>query len=266
MIQPVSVVIICRNEAHIIARTLESVKGFAGEVVVVDSGSADGTQEIVLEHGARLIETEWQGFGQTKNLGLDAARFNWILSIDADEVVDEELAAAIGSANYEDEGVVYQLVFRNHIGNKPLRYGEWGGDKHIRIFNRLHMRWTEVPVHEKLILPEGVKVRQLPGFILHYTMKDIAEYSAKMVDYALLNGEKYFKAGKRSSWFKLYFSPGFNFFRHYIIGLGFLDGWQGYVSARMTAFYTYLKYARLRELCEQEKGEVLAKGGKKTDN
>ncbi len=104
-----------------------------------------------------------------------------------------------------------------------------------------------------LQMPSSAMVKNLPGYILHHTMKDTIEYSNKMVKYALLNADKYFAQGKKSSWFKRYINPQFSFARHYIFQLGFLDGWEGLLSARMTAFYTFLKYARLKELWEEKK-------------
>ncbi len=133
-----------------------------------------------------------------------------------------------------------------------MRWGEWGNDKHIRIFNRKVVNWDEAVVHEALKMPSSVTVKDLPGHILHRTMKDTIDYSNKMVKYALLNADKYFAQGKKSTWAKRYISPQFSFVKHYIFQLGFLDGWEGLLSARMTAFYTFLKYARLKELWREK--------------
>jgi glycosyltransferase involved in cell wall biosynthesis len=248
-----SVVIICKNEAHIIGRTLQSVLPLSDDIVVVDSGSTDGTQQIAADCGARVIAADWQGFGKNKNIGIDAAQHDWILSVDADEIVSSALQQAIAAEKLEDPEVVYNILFRNFIGNKGLRFGEWGSDHHIRIFNKTKVRWTDVPVHERLQLPPGARVKTLRGYIEHITMKDITEYAQKMVDYAQLNAEKYFQQGVKATWLKIYIAPSFSFIKHYFFKLGFLDGWEGYVSARMTAFYTFLKYCRLRELYRRER-------------
>ena len=129
-----------------------------------------------------------------------------------------------------------------------MKYGEWGTDHHIRLFNRTTVLWDDAPVHEKLMLPLNVSVKELKGFVLHYTMKDIDDYSRKMRNYAMLNAEKYFQQGKKASWFKIRCSPTFTFLNYYIFKRGFLDGYLGYISARMTAYYTFLKYVKLKEL------------------
>jgi hypothetical protein len=108
-------------------------------------------------------------------------------------------------------------------------------------------------VHEQLIIPHGFKVQTLQGCILHHTMKDIVEYATKTTEYALLGAERYYKESKKAGWVKRNVSPGFTFAYNYFFKLGFLDGKEGYLIAKMTAFYTYLKYARLHELHSTER-------------
>lgn len=250
-----SIVLVCKNEADNIGRVLQSVAGLTDDVLVYDNGSTDGTLEILQAHGVRIHHGQWTGYGPTKRAAVNLARHDWVLSIDADEALDETLQAALRGLQFGDDKTVYELQFKNLLGEKHLRWGEWGGDKHIRLFNRRLVNWDEAPVHESLQLPADVKVVSLPGAVLHRTMKDTVEYANKMVRYALLNAEKYRAQGKRSTAFKRYVSPGFSFFKHYIFQLGFLDGWEGLLSARMTAHYTFLKYARLYELERRETAE-----------
>lgn len=244
----ISIVIVCKNEAGNIEKVLDSIRDISDDVVVYDSGSTDGTIGILKSYGVRLHQGEWMGFGKTKQFAIGLAKHDWILSIDADESPDEKLANELKQLEPGDERTVYDIRFKNYLGEKHLRWGEWGSDTHIRLFNRRLVNWNEAPVHESLVMPEGIKVLKLQGSIIHRTMKDTAEYSQKMVSYALLNAEKYYRSGKRSTWLKRSFSPLFSFVKHYIFMLGFLDGWEGLLSARMTAFYTFLKYARLHEL------------------
>jgi glycosyltransferase involved in cell wall biosynthesis len=246
--KPVSIVIICRNEASIIGRTLESCAGVTDDIVVYDSGSTDDTKEISRRAGARLVEGEWKGYGLTKKIANSHARYDWILSLDADESLSNELKAAIASLQLSKKNVVYELKFRNFIGEKALRFGEWGGDRHIRLFNREAVNWDEAPVHEQLILPRGVKVETLKGHILHYTARTLDQYEKKLNEYARLNAEKYRSQGRGSNWMRRRFSGAFSFITNYIFKLGFLDGKEGYQCARMTARYTYMKYEKLREL------------------
>jgi glycosyltransferase involved in cell wall biosynthesis len=246
--QPVSVVIICKNEAAVIGATLQSLQGVTDDIVVYDNGSTDNTTTIIRQFNVKLHEGSWEGFGQTKSKANNLAKYDWILSLDADEQLDDELKKSLLAFGPANNKTVYNLRFKNFLGNKALSYGEWGSDAHIRLFNRKEVSWDRAPVHEKLILPGDVEIKKLKGFVLHQTMRDLSEYTQKMAHYAMLSADKYHQEGKRSSWFKVRLSPGFNFLNYYILKLGFLDGHEGYICAKMTAYYTFLKYARLREL------------------
>ncbi len=185
---------------------------------------------------------------KTKSKANALAKYDWILSLDADERIDEQLKRSLLAFEPVNEKTVYNLRFKNFLGDQLLKYGEWGYDSHIRLFNRNIVQWNNEPVHETLMMPPGIKVLKLDGFVLHKTMKDLYEYAHKVVHYAMLSADKYYQQGKKPSWFKIRLSPGFNFLNYYILKLGFLDGHAGYVCAKMTAHYTFLKYARLREL------------------
>jgi glycosyltransferase involved in cell wall biosynthesis len=249
--QLLSVVIICKNEEDVIGKTLQSLEGLCDDIIVYDNGSADNTIEQVKKFDIQLHQGTWEGFGKTKNKAIALAKYDWILSLDADEAIDQELKKSLLALKLTDVKDVYEIKFKNFLGNKYLKYGEWGSDKHIRLFNRKKTQWDDAPVHEELIIPEGAVIIKLNGHVLHQTMKDINDYAVKMVRYAMLNAEKYHRQGKRSSWFLIRLAPGFTFFNYYILKFGFLDGYAGYVCARMTAYYTFLKYARLRELNKQ---------------
>lgn len=251
-----SIVIICKNEIQNIDRVLQSIEHVSDNIVVYDSGSTDGTLEIIKRYKAELHQGEWMGFGSTKKFATGLAKNNWILSLDADEAVDERLRQELQQLQFDDNKNVYDLRFKNFLGKKHLKWGEWGRDHHIRLFNRQEVNWNDAAVHERLILPNNTVIKSLKGFVLHTTMKDTVEYSNKMVEYALLNAEKYFKQGDRSTWVRRYISPRFSFIKYYLFQLGFLDGWEGLLSARMTAFYTMLKYARLHELWKEKNQDV----------
>ncbi|HKB45504.1 MAG TPA: glycosyltransferase family 2 protein [Chitinophagaceae bacterium] len=246
--QSFSVVIICKDEADVIGNTLQSLQGITDDIVLYDNGSTDATIEIAKQFNVNLHQGSWEGFGKTKMKAIALAKYDWILSLDADEAIDKELRQSLPGLQLSDKTTVYEIRFKNFLGNKQMKYGEWGGDKHIRLFNRNTVHWNDVPVHEQLIMPGGVVVKKLKGYVLHQTMKDVEDYRTKTVKYAMLSAEKYYRQGKKSSWFKLHIVPGFTFFNYYILKLGFLDGYEGYTCARMTAWYTFLKYARLKEL------------------
>ena len=247
-----SIVIVCKNESDTISTTLSSLVDLTDDIVVFDNGSTDGTQAIVQQFKVKLHEGAWEGFGKTKRKATSLAANDWILSLDADEALDEELITSLKNISLADEKTVYDLNFKNFLGDTHLKYGEWVNDHHIRLFNRRIVNYDEAPVHENLVLPPNIVIKKLKGHVLHRTMKDVNEYGRKMVQYAALNAEKYFQQGKKATWFKIRMSPGFTFINYYIFKLGFLDGHAGYICARMTAWYTFLKYARLRELWKNQ--------------
>lgn len=248
MATPFSIVIICRNESKGIAHTLSGLLGLSDDIIVYDTGSTDGTQAIVREFPVRLIEGAWQGFGPTKNAANALSKHDWILSLDADEVPDEKLRTALLNLETPAVDAVFACAFLNYIGDRPLHFGEWGWDRHIRLFNRTRVQWDAEPVHEQLQFPPDAAVIRLRGKIQHRTVHDWADHQSKMEQYAQLNAQKYHARGKAAPLWKLWLSPAFTFLHYYFFKLGFLDGRAGWQCAWLTARYTYWKYARLREL------------------
>lgn len=244
----ISVVIIAKNEAHIIGNTLQSLQGVTDDIIVVDSGSMDETVSICEKAGAKVIQTTWDGYGANKNKGIAAARYDWILSLDADEAADTRLKSELMNLKPVDEDVVYELSYRNFFCNKHIRFGVWANDRHVRLFNRRKVVWNDAAVHENLIFPVGVKVLPLPGYVLHYTVNSLKEFTDKTVAYAYSNARKYHLQGKKAGFVKRYIAPAFSFIQHYVFRLGFLDGWEGYLICKTNAWYTFIKYAFLDEM------------------
>jgi glycosyltransferase involved in cell wall biosynthesis len=216
--------------------------------VVIYNGKAGGPLNIAHKYGCGLFKRSWDGYGANKNKGINAAKYDWILSIDADEVPDEDLIKAIYRLNFDDATVVYDIKFRSFLGKKLIRFGNWGRDHHIRLFNRTRVKWGETMVHETLRLPEDVVIKKLDGHICHYSVQNIDEYNRKGVFYARLSAKKYFNTGKRANIFKLYISPIFGFIKNYIVYLGFLDGTEGWKIAITIVKNTWRKYHYLSEM------------------
>ena len=243
-----SVIIVCKNEDAVLEHTLESVQGLTADVVLYDSGSQDATLDIARKFQVQLHQGAWEGFGKTKQKVTILAAYDWVLGLDADEELDEELKKSLLKISLDRENVVYAIRRKNYFGNTLLKYGEWGSDTQIRLFNRRNVNWNDAIVHEKLVLPAGTIVKKLSGYIIHRTTKDLHEYAGKVARYAMLDAEKKYTQGKKTSWFKMRVAPGFAFFNNFFLKLGFLDGSAGFICAKMTAYYTFLKNARLREL------------------
>jgi glycosyltransferase involved in cell wall biosynthesis len=245
---PVSIVIITKNEAAIIASCIDKARLITDDIVIIDNGSTDQTVEIAFTYGCRVYRKAWDGYGANKNKGIDAAKYNWILSIDADEIPDDELVKALHQTSFGDPDVVYDIKFCSYFGPKPIRYGSWGRDHHIRLFNRNTVKWSETVVHETLLMPAGTRVQKIGGCLHHYSVKDLYEYDSKCNYYAELSAKKYFRNGKKVNGVKLYLSPLFGFVKNYIVFLGFLDGREGWDIAKTTVKSTRRKYQYLSDL------------------
>lgn len=244
----VSIVIITKNEAATIAACVEKCGLISDDIVVIDNDSVDGTPAIAGACGCRVFNKTWDGYGANKNKGIYAAKYDWILSIDADEMPDVELAISLHELKFDNPGIVYDIKFRSYFGQKAIRFGSWGRDHHIRLFNRNSIRWSETTVHETLVMPHNIAIKKLAGHIHHYSVKDAAEYDSKSSFYAKLSAKKYFYAGKKASAVKLYISPVFGFIKNYIFYLGFLDGREGWEIAKSTVKNTRRKYLYLSQL------------------
>lgn len=245
----ISVVIICRNAVLTIEKVIAGSLSVSDDVLVIDSGSTDGTLEKVKATAARLITTEWMGYGATKNYGNTLASHDWIMSLDADEYIDAALADSILKADLTNNTTSYKMKRINYLGSHAIRFGEWGKGSGLvhRLFNRNNTGWDTSPVHEKLLFTTEGAVVTLSGALHHYTSPDIATYQQKLDRYAALMAEKYRAKGKKASVIKIIFSPAFNFVQNYLFKGGFLDGKDGWAIARAHARYTYLKYQLLQQ-------------------
>ncbi len=253
--QPVSVVIIARNEAHIIAQTLQAVKLLTDDIIVCDTGSNDATIPIAKKNGADVIEEEWRGYGATKNIANEHAVYDWILQLDADEVADEELIQSILALDLEDEKQIFTVHRKYFFKNKLIRFGEWRNENSIRLFNRKQAAWNADSIHEKLSFGKDCTVKKLKGAILHKTVQSAEQYEQKIKNYGIKSGEKYFQQGIKGAWYKQYLSPIVSFIKNYFFKFGFLDGREGFVIASLRAGYTRIKYKTLYQLQRSQKKE-----------
>ena len=250
--QPFSVVIITKNAAAQLAPCLESAS-FADEIVVVDSGSSDGTAEFASLHGARVLQKEWLGFGAQKQFAVEAARHDWVLCLDADERVSEPLRASILAALAAPAALAYAMPRRNRFMGRWLRHGEGYPDWSLRLFHRRHARWSDDPVHEKVLAT--APVARLAGDLLHDSAETLARYLDKQNRYSSMQAEALFKAGKRASVAQLVLSPALRFAKFYFLRLGFLDGTAGLVHIAIGCCNSFHKYAKLMALQQKSDGK-----------
>lgn len=234
-------------------KVLQAAVAVTSDVVVYDSGSTDGSLDIIKQYNVRLIEGPWMGYGPTKQKATTLARYNWVLSLDADEVLDETLQQSLGKTNFSNVQLLYRTKRINHLGDQPFKWGEFGRDQPVRLFNRTVTTWNNAVVHEAIEIPDGAVIKTLPGNLLHYTMQNEAEFKEKTERYALLNAQKSFDRGKKSFWLKPYFSSAFTFTKFYLLRAGFLDGRIGFVAAKMSARSVFLKQKKLLKLWQQKR-------------
>jgi glycosyltransferase involved in cell wall biosynthesis len=243
----ITAVIITHNESRNIARCLRSLKGVADEIIVIDDHSTDDTAAISMQEGATVHIKSWLGFGGQKNFGNQLAAHDYILSLDADEALDEELATSINREKHAGLKGLYSFTRLNNYYGKFLRHGTEYPDYKIRLFPK-NIQWNESQVHETLILPEGARPQKIAGHLLHFTYARIAEHVAKANKYTSLLAEDYKARGKKGGLFRILFSPLAAFTQAYLFRKGFLDGRHGLVLAIMHAYGTFLKYIKLWEL------------------
>jgi len=247
---PLSAVIITFNEEKNIQQCLNSLS-FCDDIVVVDSHSHDATTTIAKHCGARVFEQTWLGYGPQKQFAVEQATYDWVLCIDADEVVSDELAQSIKAIDWTSPAKQhtangYLMPRCNHFLQRPLRHGEGYPDNCLRLFNRQYGHWSNDIVHEGVQLtgPAG----HLNGDLLHYSEDTIAKYLSKQNHYTSLQAQLLFEQGKPRSTLKCVSSPLIRFIKFYIIRLGFLDGLPGFIHISIGCFNAFSKYAKLAEL------------------
>jgi glycosyltransferase involved in cell wall biosynthesis len=267
---PLSLVIIARDAAHELPDCLASA-AFAAETVVVDSGSSDDTAAVAARCGARVIEHAWEGFGPQKNFAVGQAKHDWVLCLDADERVTPELAAAIATlftpaqpaaaastqpaaaAYSQPAAAAYTIARRNRFLGRWLAHGEGYPDWNIRLFDRRRARWSGDLVHEKVVA-DGPAAR-LKGDLLHASAESIDAYIAKQNRYTTVQADAMHARGERASAAQMVLSPVARFLRFYVFRLGFLDGLAGFAHIAIGAFASFLKYAKLRALQQDGRGQ-----------
>ena len=244
---PLSLVVITRDAAADIADCIGSAP-FAGEALVVDSGSGDDTVEIARRLGARVVEREWNGFGLQKKFAAGQATFDWVLCLDADERISSALAqsiVALFSAG-PPAACAYALARRNRFLGRWLTHGEGYPDWTVRLFDRRRAQWSDDVVHERVIA--NGPVRRLRGDLLHASAESLDAYIAKQNRYTSLQAAALYSSGSKAGAMHLALSPLARFVRFYVLKLGFLDGAAGFAHIAIGAFASFLKYAKLRAL------------------
>jgi len=245
-----SVVIIAHNEEGIIQHCLDSVKQIADEIIVVDSNSDDRTVEICRTNGCKVFHRAFDGYGTQKQFAVDQAINDWILSVDADEVLTKELQKEIIKIKTDPTGNAgFKIPFALYYMGKILKHGGIGHEYHLRLFNRNKGKFTQVPVHE------GIKVNgnigSLKGKIIHYSYRNLSHQLDKINRYSSQAAQGYTDKGKSFSKYWVVLKFPISFFTIYIIKKGFLDGYAGFLWSFLGAMYASIKVAKTIEQNKQ---------------
>jgi glycosyltransferase involved in cell wall biosynthesis len=248
--EKVSVAIITKNEARNIRDCLQSVS-WADEIVVVDNGSADETQQICQEFQARFYLEEWKGFSQQKNSAIGKTKNDWVLSLDADERVSPDLHKEIektlqGNSLYDG----YYIARKNFFLGRWMRHCGWYPDFNLRLFRKSRGCFRERAVHERVEI-EG-KVGYLKHPLEHETYCSLDDFFTRMDRYSTLAAKEMQGSGKRYRFSDTLFRPPFTFLQMYLLRAGFLEGYLGFLLCVLYSFYTFAKYSKLKEMQEQQ--------------
>jgi len=246
-----SVCVITLNEEQNLPRLLASLSGIADEVIVVDSGSTDRTREIALQNGACFHFREWTNYADQKNHAASLARFEWVLSLDA----DEELSSALQSAildwkKRKPQFPVYEIARRTWYLGAWIKHSGWYPDFKKRLYRRDSAQFTG-SLHETLRVTEAPG--RLAGDLLHYTVRNFSEHQANVATYSTLAAEQMFSAGRRHWRGALWFATPWTFVQNFVLRGGFLDGYRGALIAKMAARTVRLKYQKLGKLIAAER-------------
>lgn len=253
----IAIVIITFNEESIIEECILAAKKVANEIIIIDSFSKDRTKEICLQHEVNFIEQKWLGYAAQKNFGASKAKNDWILSLDADEILSDDFVQNLKNISAFEKGKIYKINRLNKYCGKWIKHGRWYPEWRNRLYNKHEAQWNNDLVHEDLMSISTKDLRpfsfqKINGDVFHYSMKSKEEHLEKIEKYATLSAQKLKQNNKKASFVKRYLSPLNKFIVDYFLRAGFRDGKLGFQIAKLGAFETFLKYQKLHKLKEKK--------------
>jgi hypothetical protein len=246
--QHLSAVIITYNEEKNIARCIESVREIADEIVVLDSFSTDHTIEIARNLGAIVHQQPFAGYIEQKNAALALARFDYVLSLDADEALDSAALQSIASEKRNFSAQAYTINRCTNYCGRFIRHGSWYPDRKLRLFDKRISWWDGVNPHDRIEVQMPSLIKHLKGDILHYSYHTISEHILQNNKFSTLTAEALHRKGRKTSIFNMIINPWWAFFLSYFLRAGFLDGVDGLVIAVNIAQLSFLKHVKLYRL------------------
>lgn len=249
-IPKISAVIIAKNAAKHFSECLRNLLWLDEIILVIDAASTDETIDIAKKFKTKTYRQKWLGYAKQKNFAISKARNNWILSIDTDEIVDEQLKKTIGKTDLEDYNGFY-IARKNYFGKRWVRFCGWYPDWQLRLFKKNIMKFAEKAVHEQ-VKPVG-KVGYIQGHIIHYTYSNNQEYFTKINDYTALDARILYEKKRKWTIFYQIGKPIKEFCEMYFAKLGFLDGLLGMKICAYSAFYRWSVIKKLREMYHENR-------------
>ncbi len=243
-----SAAIITFNEERNIDRCLLSIQGVVDEIVVVDSYSNDKTEEICVRHGVRFIQHPFEGHIQQKNFALSQTNGEWILSLDADEALDDELRNSIIALKASQDFNGYRMNRLTNYCGHWVRHCGWYPDTKVRLVKRGTARWEGINPHDRLDMLRGEATGFLQGDILHYSYYSIDDHLKQIEYFGDISARELHKKGKQVNMMMIHMKVTAQFFKSYILKAGFLDGKTGWTISKLSAYATFRKYSKLKVL------------------
>jgi glycosyltransferase involved in cell wall biosynthesis len=248
MALPLTLLITCKDERTNVGPCIDSAREIADEVLVADSGSTDGTLEYLRARGdCRVIEREYVTAGDFRNWAIPQAKNSWVFVLDADERATPKLVVEIRellAGKPQHDG--YFIKRSNHLMGRRIRHSDWGRDRVLRLFRREVCHYDGPSDHGSVHVRTG-NIGQLKHAMYHYTLWSWEQYMRKFNRYTRIQAEQWRSQGRNPSFMRMAFQPPARFLRDYVLHLGFLEGMKGLQLAWMSAFYTFMKQARLWE-------------------
>ena len=246
--EKLSVVIITYNEERNIQRCLDSVAAVADEVVVLDSFSTDNTEAICLENNVVFIQNEFLGYIEQKNHAITYATYDFVLSLDADEALSDDLREniLIEKNSFSSQGYIMNRM-ANYCG-KWIKHCGWYPDKKLRLFNTKFGKWGGTNPHDEFLFEKKESVKFIEGDILHYSFYTVNDHIKQVEKFTDIAANAYFEKGRRVSFLKIIFSPFVRFIRDYFFLGGLLDGKYGLIICYISAYSVFVKYDKLKKL------------------
>lgn len=244
----ISLVVITYNEANNIERCIDSARSIVDEILIVDSFSEDNTRDLAKAKGAKVLTHAFAGYIEQKDYAIKQAKHDSILLLDADEALDQQLRNSIQDVREHWTHNCYRMNRLSNLGDQWIRHGAWYPDRKMRLFERNAYEVIGLNPHDKWVPKAGATLKHIKGDILHYTNSNLKDRVETINKFSSIAAQAFYEKGKKGNWLRILFKPALRFFSEYILKRGVLDGFYGFVIAKTSAQYVFLREVKLYDL------------------